>query len=155
MKIRVKRIFRGPEYTIGHLYVNDVYVCDTLEDRDRGLDYRMSLSKIKSKKVPGKTAIPTGIYKLTLDVKSPKFGSKAFYKEVCDGYLPRLIGVPGYEGVLIHVGNNQNDTDGCILVGLNKVKGQVIDSRQIFRKLWDSYFKIAKQDKMEIVIEIV
>ena len=155
MKIRVKRIFRGPEYTIGHLYVNDVYVCDTLEDRDRGLDYRMSLSKIKSKKVPGKTAIPTGIYKLTLDVKSPKFGSKAFYKEVCDGYLPRLMGVPGYEGVLIHVGNNQNDTDGCILVGLNKVKGQVIDSRQIFRKLWDSYFKIAKQDKMEIVIEIV
>ena len=155
MKIKVKRIFRGPEYTIGHLYVNDVYVCDTLEDRDRGLDYRMSLSKIKSKKIAGKTAIPTGIYKLTLDVKSPKFGSKAFYKEVCDGYLPRLIGVPGYEGVLIHVGNTQNDTDGCILVGLNKVKGQVIDSRQIFRKLWDSYFKIAKQDKMEIVIEIV
>lgn len=155
MKIKVKRIYRGPEYTIGHLYVNDVYVCDTLEDRDRGLDYRMSLSKIKAKKIAGKTAIPTGTYRMTLDVKSPKFGSKAFYREVCDGYLPRLIGVPGYDGVLIHVGNTQNDTDGCILVGLNKVKGQVIDSRQIFRKLWDSYFKIAKQDKMGIVIEIV
>ena len=155
MKIKVKRIFRGPEYTIGHLYVNDVYVCDTLEDRDRGLDYRMSLSKIKAKKIAGKTAIPTGTYRMTLDVRSPKFGSKAFYKEVCDGYLPRLIGVPGYEGVLVHVGNTQNDTDGCILVGYNKVKGQVIDSRNAFKKLWDSYLKIAKQDKMEIVIEVI
>lgn len=155
MKIKVKRIFRGPEYTIGHLYVNDVYVCDTLEDRDRGLDYRMSLSKIKAKKIAGKTAIPTGTYRMTLDVKSPKFGSKAFYREVCDGYLPRLIGVPGYEGVLVHVGNTQNDTDGCILVGYNKVKGQVIDSRNAFKKLWDSYLKIAKQAKMEIVIEIL
>lgn len=155
MKIKVKRIYRGPEYTIGHLYVNDVYVCDTLEDRDRGLDYRMSLSKIKAKKIAGKTAIPTGIYRMTLDVKSPKFGSKAFYKEVCDGYLPRLIGVPGYEGVLIHVGNTQNDTDGCILVGYNKVKGQVIDSRNAFMKLWDSHLKIAKQNKMEVVFEVI
>ena len=155
MKIKVKRIYRGPEYTIGHLYVNDVYVCDTLEDRDRGLDYRMSLSKIKAKKIAGKTAIPTGIYRMTLDIKSPKFGSKAFYKEVCDGYLPRLIGVPGYEGVLIHVGNTPNDTDGCILVGYNKVKGQVIDSRNAFMKLWDSHLKIAKQSKMEIVIEVI
>lgn len=155
MKIKVKRIYRGPEYTIGHLYVNDVYVCDTLEDRDRGLDYRMSLSKIKAKKIAGKTAIPTGIYRMTLDVKSPKFGSKAFYKEVCDGYLPRLIGVPGYDGVLIHVGNTQNDTDGCILVGYNKVKGQIIDSRNAFKKLWDSYLRIAKQSKMEIIIEVI
>ena len=155
MKIKVKRIYRGPEYTIGHLYVNDIYVCDTLEDRDRGLDYRMSLSKIKAKKIAGKTAIPTGIYRMTLDIKSPKFGSKAFYKEVCDGYLPRLIGVPGYEGVLIHVGNTPNDTDGCILVGYNKVKGQVIDSRNAFMKLWDSHLKIAKQSKMEIVIEVI
>ena len=155
MKIKVKRIFRGPEYTIGHLYVNDVYVCDTLEDRDRGLDYRQSLNTIKAKKVPGKTAIPTGIYKLTLDVKSPKFGGKAFYKTVCDGYLPRFIGIPGFEGVLIHVGNTTDDTDGCILVGYNKVKGQVIDSRNAFMKLWNNYLKGAKQAKMDIVIEVI
>lgn len=155
MKIKVKRIYRGPEYTIGHLYVNDVYVCDTLEDIDRGLDYRMSLSNIRAKKVPGKTAIPTGTYRMTLDTRSPKFGSKTFYKETCDGYLPRLIGVPGYEGVLIHVGNTQNDTDGCILVGYNKVKGQVIDSRNAFIKLWDGYLKKAKFDKVEIVIEVI
>ena len=155
MKIKVKRIYRGPEYTIGHLYVNDVYVCDTLEDRDRGLYYHMSLGNIRAKKVPGKTAIPTGTYRMTLDIKSPKFGSKTFYRETCEGYLPRLIGVPGYDGVLIHVGNTQNDTDGCILVGYNKVKGQVIDSRNAFLKLWNDYLKKAKFDKVEIVIEVI
>lgn len=154
MKIEVKRIFRGADYTIGHLYVDGIFVCDTLEDRDRGLDYTMSNSTIKSMKIPGKTAIPKGIYRLNLGIKSPKFGSKNFYKMVCDGYLPRLVGVPGYEGVLIHVGNTQDDTDGCILVGYNKVKGQVIDSRNAFTKLWNNYLKKAKDEKREVVIEI-
>ena len=155
MKIKLKRTFRGTNYTIGKLYVNEEYVCDTLEDRDRGLDYRQPLNQIKANKVPGKTAIPTGIYKLTLDVKSPRFGNKAFYKTVCEGYLPRFIGIPGFEGVLIHVGNTTDDTDGCILVGYNKVKGQVIDSRNAFTKLWNNYLRKAKSDKVEIVIEVI
>lgn len=154
MKIKLRRIFRGTNYTIGKLYVNDEWICDTLEDPDRGLDYRQPLSYIKSKKVPGKTAIPTGIYRVTLDVKSPKFGSKAFYKEVCEGYLPRLMGVPGYEGVLIHVGNTTDDTEGCILVGYNKVKGQVIDSRNAFIKLWNNFLKKAKSMRMEVILEV-
>ena len=49
------------------------------------------------------TAIPRGIYELTLDIVSPKFSKYDFYKEVCNGKLPRLKNVKGFEGILIHV----------------------------------------------------
>ena len=82
--------------------------------------------------VYGETAIPTGVYKLNMNTVSPKFKDRSWaipYK----GILPRLENVKGFEGVLIHVGNKQQD--GCILVGENKVKGQVINSTASFNKL--------------------
>lgn len=69
----------------------------------------------------------------------------------CQGKLPRLLDVPGYEGVLIHIGNTPEDTDGCLLVGYNKVKGQVIDSTKAFKELY-SILSSAK-DEIEITIE--
>ena len=96
----------------------------------------MPLSKINEKKVYGETAIPTGTYKVVMNVVSPKFKDRAWAKP-WDGKLPRLENVPGYEGVLIHVGNKAEDTLGCILVGQNKVKGQVINSTATFDKLMD------------------
>lgn len=154
MKIELKRIYRGPVYTIGHLYVDGVFVCDTLEDKDRGLDYTMSLNQIMAKKVYKQTAIPTGTYKIRLDVRSPRFSEKTFYKEVCDGFLPRLDGVPGYSGVLIHVGNTPEDTAGCILVGYNKAKGRVINSKEAFTKLWNNYLKKAKEENRSIFLGV-
>nr|DAP34512.1 MAG TPA: Protein of unknown function (DUF2778) [Caudoviricetes sp.] len=136
MKLVLERTFRGSAYTIGKLYVDGDYFCDTLEDVDRGLSSDMPLSKINEKKVYGETAIPTGTYKVVMNVVSPKFKDRTWAK-LWDGKLPRLENVPGYEGVLIHVGNKAEDTLGCILVGQNKVKGQVINSTATFDKLMD------------------
>lgn len=148
MKLELKRIFRGPKYTIGKLYVDNQYVCDTLEDTDRGLKQTDSLSSIQKKKVYGQTAIPIGTYGITLNVISPKFKDRSWAK-FCNGKLPRLLNVPGYDGVLIHVGNKPEDTLGCILVGYNKIKGQLINSTEAFKKL---YSILSKSPTITIVI---
>lgn len=148
MKLELKRIFRGPKYTIGKLYVDNQYVCDTLEDTDRGLKQTDSLSSIQKKKVYGQTAIPIGTYGITLNVISPKFKDRSWAK-FCNGKLPRLLNVPGYDGVLIHVGNKPEDTLGCILVGYNKIKGQLINSTEAFKKL---YSILGKSPTITIVI---
>ena len=147
IKLQLKRIYKGPVYTIGHLYINDQYFCDTIEDVDRGLNHTMSVQELTLKKIKGVTAIPTGTYKITLDVISPRFSTRSQYKSI-EGKLPRLIDVPAYEGVLIHIGNKHEDTDGCILVGYNKVQGQVINRSDTFFKL----FKKLKTDKNNIII---
>ena len=148
MKLELKRIFRGPKYTIGKLYVDNQYVCDTLEDTDRGLKQTDSLSSIQKKKVYGQTAIPIGTYSITLNVISPKFKDRSWAK-FCNGKLPRLLNVPGYDGVLIHVGNKPEDTLGCILVGYNKIKGQLINSTEAFKKL---YSILGKSPTITIVV---
>ena len=152
MNITIKRIFKGDKYAIGKLYVNGIYECDTLEDTDRGLTQDMPLSEIQSKKVYGETAIPTGTYKIDMNTVSPKFKDRSWAK-FCGGKLPRLIDVPGYSGVLIHVGNKPADTLGCILVGDNKIKGQVINSTSTFQELYSLMLK-AKVAGEEITITI-
>lgn len=134
MEILVRRIAKRPTYTIGRMYIDGKYVCDTLEDTDRGLKQSMSLEEIKKKKIYGKTAIPTGTYKVTMDVVSPKFKNRAWAKPY-GGKLPRLIDVPGYEGVLIHPGNTAEDSTACLLVGINSVVGKVINSQATFKKV--------------------
>lgn len=142
MRLTLERKYRCNGYTIGRLLVDGKYFCDTLEDADRGLSDAMPLDEIKAKKLKSVTAIPTGVYYITLGVVSPKFGGNKYYKEVCGGKLPRLMGVKGFDGILIHCGNTAKDTDGCILVGENKVKGQLVNSRATFSKL----YPIMKQD---------
>lgn len=109
MKLLLERRYKKPGYTVGRLYVDGAFLCDTLEDRVRDLS--------REKKVPGKTAIPAGKYEVIVNI-SPKFKRK----------LPRLLNVPGFEGILIHRGNTPEDTAGCILVGENKAKGKVLNS---------------------------
>lgn len=152
MNITIKRTFKADKYTIGKLYVNGIYECDTLEDTDRGLTKDSPLSEIQSKKVYGETAIPTGTYKIDMNTVSPKFKDRSWAK-FCGGKLPRLIDVPGYSGVLIHVGNKPADTLGCILVGDNKIKGQVINSTSTFQELYSLMLK-AKVAGEEITITI-
>lgn len=136
MELLLKRIARRETYTIGKLYIDGVYFCDTLEDTDRGLRQDMSLPVIRAKKRAGVTAIPTGRYKVTLKVQSPRFSKKEMY-QFCKGYLPRLVNVLGFEGVLIHVGNTAKDTEGCILVGRNTKVGKVLESRVTFVNLYE------------------
>lgn len=153
MKLLLRRIFKGPRYTIGKLFINGVYECDTLEDQDRGLTSQMSLEEIKAKKVYEVTAIPTGTYSINMTTVSPKFKDRAWAKPY-KGILPRLENVKGYEGVLIHVGNKAEDTLGCILVGENKVKGQVINSTATFYELMTVLLKAQSAGEViELTIE--
>lgn len=140
LNIRIDRIAKKSTYTIGKLYLNGVYFCDTLEDTDRGLVQGMPLEEIKKIKIYGATAIPKGKYRVVMNVVSPKFSKRATYN-FCKGKLPRLLNVDGYEGVLIHIGNTAKDTAGCILVGQNKVVGQVINSTVTFKKLYAEMLK--------------
>lgn len=105
MKLTLKRIFKGEKYTIGKLYIDGEYFADTLED------------PVREEKIYGETAIPIGTYKVTITL-SPRFRR----------WLPLLHDVPNFEGVRIHRGNTPEDTHGCILVGQNKIKGQVVNS---------------------------
>lgn len=135
MELTLKRIAHRDTYTIGKLYVDGVYFCDTLEDRDRGLKQSLPASVNLAKKVKGATAIPVGRYQVTLKMQSARFKNKKQY-EFCDGYIPRLINVPAFEGILIHIGNTNRDTDGCILVGRNTKVGKVLESGVTFRALY-------------------
>lgn len=144
MILKLKRIFKGEDYTIGRLYLDGKYFCDTLEDKVRKLPAQCPSTPkgINCKcpeKVYGKTAIPEGEYKVTMEY-SPRF------KRV----LPRLRDVPHFIGILIHPGNDESNTEGCILVGKNKVKGKVLESRATS----DALNKILSKEK-NITIQIV
>lgn len=135
MKIKVDRAYKQYSYTIGKLYIDGKFFCNTLEDKDRGLTQSTPLEEIAKIKIPSQTAIPAGIYRVILSQVSPRFSKSDKYKSI-GGKLPRLLDVPGSDGVLIHIGNTEKDTAGCILVGKNKVKGQVVNSTETFFKLY-------------------
>ena len=151
MVINVKRIYKGAGYTVGRLFLDGTYFCDTLEDRDRGLSSDMSAEEITKMKVAGETAIPTGTYDVTLDVVSPRFAVRKAYR-FCRGRLPRLIDVPGFSGILIHAGNTAKDSSGCILVGVNSSKGVLTNSVTMFRQLYQS-IKKSRRGQLRIVIK--
>lgn len=153
MKILIDRKWKKETYTIGRLYVDGVLFCNSLEDKDRGLKQTNSLSTIQSKKVYAETAIPTGTYNVRMDVKSPKYSSYSWYKNLCGGYMPRLDNVPGFSGILIHPGNTALDSSGCILVGKNTKVGQVTDSKNTFSKLYKK-MKKAYDKGEKITLEI-
>jgi hypothetical protein len=123
MELVLTRIAKRPNYTIGRLEVREqvddefltgtktTYICDTLEPTWR--DYKHGAYKMK-----GRSAIPEGRYPVVITYL-PKFKQ----------WLPILVGVPMFEGIRIHAGNTPKDTAGCILVGENKEKGKVLNSR--------------------------
>jgi hypothetical protein len=117
MKLKVVRETKNDVCTIGSLFINDVFFCYTLEDKDRGLKQSDSLLFIQAKKIFGLTAIPSGFYKLTVN-QSPKFKRM----------LPRILDIKGFDGVLLHRGNSANDSLGCILVGYKKGDNSIFES---------------------------
>ncbi|MDY3935731.1 MAG: DUF5675 family protein [Prevotella sp.] len=124
MKIEVRRIARKASYTIGRMFIDDKYFCDTLEDVDRGLTSLMPTEEVAKVKKNGATAIPTGAYSVAYTY-SPKFKRQ----------MPLLLGVKGFEAIRIHSGNSDKDTEGCILVGRNTQVGRLTESKFTFEKL--------------------
>lgn len=155
MKIIVDRKWKKDSYTIGKLYINDVPFCETLEDTDRGLKSTMPLGQIKAIKKAAITAIPTGTYKVRMNIVSTKFSKSTWYINNCHGSkVPRLENVPGYAGILIHTGNTAEDTEGCILVGQNKAKGKVLNSKETFLQLYNKmYAAYSKGEEITITIK--
>lgn len=149
MELLLKRIAKRDKYTIGDLYIDGKWFSNTLEDTDRGLSQDMSLEEIKKIKVYGKTAIPTGTYKVNMNIISPKFKTRVWAKPY-NGMIPRLENVPGYEGILFHPGNSAEDSIGCILLGYNIVKGKVTQSQDTFHKLMAI---LTKEKDITITIE--
>lgn len=140
MRLTLIRIANRPTYCIGKLYIDGVYFCDTIEDTDMGLKDEMSLEEILSKKVKGETAIPSGIYQVTITY-SPKYKKN----------MPLINNVKGYSGIRIHSGNTSKDTEGCLIVGKNKEVGKVLDSRVTYNAL----YKRLVQTKDRIIIDIM
>ncbi len=96
----------------------------------------MSDAWIRNNKVYGKSCVPVGEYDLTLNIVSPKFVQKAYYKKFCDGKLPRILNVPGFDGILMHRGKDEKSSAGCLILGYNTIKGQVTNSQKAFEKLY-------------------
>ena len=142
MELILKRIARKEDYTIGHLMVDGKFFAHTLEDTDRGLTQKMSLSTLLQKKIHSKTAIPTGRYQIVWTY-SNHFGKS----------MPLLMNVPGYAGVRIHSGNSAKDTEGCILVGKNDKIGWISQSREYISKLYPIIEAACKKEKVYITIE--
>ena len=128
--------------TIGKLYYNDKFLCYILEDKDRDLKQNDSLEYIKKIKVNSETCIPYGKYEIQLT-----FSNR--FKKV----LPILLNVPGFEGVRIHSGNTNVNTEGCLLPGKSFSKDFVGNSRQAFLELFNLIECELKNKK--IYIEIV
>lgn len=126
MKLELKRIHKTENSTIGELYVNGVFECYTLEDKEREV------------KVQNETAIPKGTYKVIIN-RSNRFKID----------LPLLLKVPNFEGVRIHSGNSNHDTEGCILVGKNRSTDFIGSSRVAFKNLFEK-MKLATEITIEI-----
>lgn len=152
MKLLLKRIALRPTYTIGKLYIDGVYVSDVLEDAVRDLN-KNGVFDNGEKKIYGETAIPYGTYEITLKVQSPKFSQKPAYAW-CKGYLPRLLNVPHFDGVLIHDGSTAQSTAGCLLVGRNTIIGKLSDSMNTLRYNVYPLLKSASDKKEKITITI-
>lgn len=135
MKLKLIRDASEGGTTLGKLYIDDWFFCDTLEDEDRKLESG-------GVKIPAQTAIPRGIYKVIIDM------SARFKKP-----MPHVLNVPQFEGIRIHSGNVKEDTEGCILVG-TRAPGRVNNSRVTYDKLMlklDGAYDVGSTITLEVI----
>ena len=141
MKLTLKRIALRPTYTIGKLYIDDVYFCDTLEDTVRDINKSGKFDN-GEQKIKGKTAIPYGTYEIKWTY-SPRFKK----------YTPQLMNVPSFEGIRVHAGNTSADTEGCLILGENKQVGKVLNSRATINKFYPIIKEACSNGKVTIEIK--
>lgn len=153
MELKLDRKYKKQGYTIGKLYVNGEFFCDTVEDEDRELEKCPDDESLLSVKVYAKTAIPKGKYAVRLTV-SPRFKTRSWAAKY-GGKVPELVNVRGFSGVRIHPGNTAEDLEGCIAPGENKIKGGVINSTAKFTRLMDGFLLPAFQGGEQVTLEIV
>ena len=141
MEITSNRIVRTENSTISEVKINGVFQCFVLEDKDRGLFSGMPLVEIQQIKIHGKTAIPTGRYRVTISF------SNRFKK-----YLPELHEVKGFAGIRIHAGNTAEDTEGCLITGLSHKTDFVFNSKTAFDALMKKLQAVEKKEMIFITV---
>lgn len=152
MELKNIRVSRNESYTVGRFYVNGQCICDSLEDRDRGLVSSMPLAQINEIKVYGQTAIPTGRYEVRM-THSPKFATRSWAKST-KGFVPEIINVPGFSGVRIHPFNTAAESLGCIGLGTNDKKGWISKSTYYYKQLVEKYIIPALKSGERVYITI-
>jgi len=137
MKLKLIRHTFKEDYTVGKLYIDEVFYCDTIEDRVRDINKDGDLDEPGETKIFGLTAIPYGTYDIDYTY-SPKFKKN----------MALIVGVKGFDGIRIHgvlpgVVARAKHTEGCILVGKNTVVGGLTDSafyqKDINKRIGDAY----------------
>lgn len=134
IELELSRIYLGPTYTIGKLFVEGKLYTDTIEDKTRDLNKDGDLLDEGEAKVMHKTAIPYGRYEVIVNMSTR-------FKRM----LPRILNVPHFDGVLIHNGKDETSSSGCIIIGENRIKGKVLNSTYWMNKLTD--FLLEEQKK--------
>lgn len=145
MKATLTRFGHGDSSTLGRLAVPGFAPVYTLEDRYR-----------EGPKVPGETRIPAGTYRVTLRTEGgfhDRYSRR--FPELHRGML-WLRDVPGFEWILVHCGNTDEDTRGCILVGVAPAfaggEFQVLSSTKAYRDVYPALAEAAAAD--DLVLEI-
>ena len=117
MKLKLQRYLFAEDYTMGLLFIDGIFFCDTIEDKYRG-------QNLTTTKVANETCVPYGVYNVKITYSSK------FKKD-----MPQILDVPYFVGVRIHSGNKATDTSGCIIVGVKSKNGEVVESRKTYNAL--------------------
>ena len=142
MELELTRSVKTNKSTIGELTVNGVFECFILEDKDRGLRKDMPISELIVMKIKTRTAIPTGRYEIVVSF-SDKFQKM----------LPLLLDVPAFDGIRIHPGNTDANTEGCLLPGKTKSPDMIGSSRVAFTALFDKIKAALQREKIFITVK--
>ena len=146
MELKVYRYSSQSQTTLGALQIDGKFECYTLEDQHQDI------------KVKGETRIPAGKYNIELRTVG---GFDARYKAKFSFHkgMLQVLNVPGFEYILIHIGNDEDDTAGCLLVGntannnrLNK--GFIGDSTTAYKSLYPKVLK-AIESGLDVTIEYI
>jgi len=145
MKLKVKRINDNGESTIGLLFIDDVFECFTLEDEQRTV------------KIFGETRIPKGIYEI--DLRKEGGHNQRYLKRYGSSFHKGMLhikNVPNFKWILIHVGNDDDDTAGCLLLGdvcynNSVMNGFISESRKAYERV---YQKVINQMNKGVKVTI-
>ena len=153
----IRDIKNCSERTHGKLYIEQEFVCDTLEPPYMGTTLNNSEEEILATK-SGNIAIPCGVYRIDMNTISPKFKNRVWGKKY-GGIVPWIVDVPAFERVLIHTGNfasqyDKSDTNGCILVG-DRCEDRLVNSTTQYYNLMDKWLIPAQKQKLPIILEII
>lgn len=133
--IELHRRWPKANYTIGDVYLAGKKFCNSLEPPVTG---------------DGVVAIPPGVYEIDVTIVSPKYKERSWAKKY-GGIVPTITNVPGRDRILIHPGNTVADTSGCILPGVNREKGKVLESVKHYDVIMESLLKAHAEGKCLLI----